>query len=66
MAGLFVVVNLLIAFSSVAALAQEFERDVIKTSGGDLEILFIGHGTLMFTLWGYGYRKGFGFAEKSE
>jgi L-ascorbate metabolism protein UlaG (beta-lactamase superfamily) len=25
-----------------------FETDVIKTSGGDLEITFIGHGTLMF------------------
>jgi len=52
MAGLFVAVNLLIAFSSVAAFAQEFERDVIKTSSGDLEILFIGHGTLMFTFQG--------------
>ncbi len=48
MAGLFVVVNLLIAFSSVAAFAQEFEKDVINTSSGDLEVFFIGHGTLMF------------------
>ncbi len=29
-----------------------FEEDVIKTSGGDLKITFIGHGTLMFTYGG--------------
>lgn len=27
--------------------AQEFETDVIETSAGNLEITFIGHGTLM-------------------
>ncbi|MDH4162979.1 MAG: MBL fold metallo-hydrolase [Nitrospirota bacterium] len=33
--------------------AQEaFEKDVIKTSGGDLEITFIGHGTLMMKFGG--------------
>ncbi len=33
--------------------AQErFETDVIKTSAGDLEITFIGHGTLMLNLGG--------------
>jgi L-ascorbate metabolism protein UlaG (beta-lactamase superfamily) len=33
---------------TIPALAQEsFEKDVIKTSAGDLEITFIGHGTLM-------------------
>ncbi len=26
----------------------QFESDVIKTSEGDLEMFFIGHGTLMF------------------
>jgi L-ascorbate metabolism protein UlaG (beta-lactamase superfamily) len=30
---------------------DKFEKDVIKTRAGDLEITFIGHGTLMFT-WG--------------
>jgi L-ascorbate metabolism protein UlaG (beta-lactamase superfamily) len=30
--------------------AQELERDVIPTSEGDLEITFIGHGTLMLTV----------------
>jgi L-ascorbate metabolism protein UlaG (beta-lactamase superfamily) len=33
--------------------AQErFERDVIPTSAGDLEITFLGHGTLMMTFGG--------------
>ncbi len=33
--------------------AQEsFEKDVIKTSGGDLEITFIGHGSLMLKFGG--------------
>ena len=29
-----------------------FERDTIKTSGGDLAITFVGHGTLMFEFGG--------------
>ena len=29
---------------------QAFETDVIQTSAGDLEITFLGHGSLMFTL----------------
>lgn len=28
---------------------NQFEKDVISTSGGDLEIVFLGHGTVMFT-----------------
>ena len=28
---------------------NNFEKDIIPTSGGDLEITFIGHGTLMFS-----------------
>ena len=32
--------------------AMSFEKDVIKTSGGDLEITFIGHGTMMFKFAG--------------
>jgi L-ascorbate metabolism protein UlaG (beta-lactamase superfamily) len=31
---------------------NQFEKDIIKTSAGDLEITFIGHGTLMFTFNG--------------
>ena len=49
---LFVVINLLVAFSGFTALAQEFEKDTIETSAGSLEITFIGHGTLMFTFGG--------------
>ena len=37
----------------VSAIAQEkFQRDVVKTSAGDLTITFIGHGTLMFNFGG--------------
>ena len=34
------------------AVAQPFEKEVINTSKGELEITFIGHGTLMFNLDG--------------
>jgi L-ascorbate metabolism protein UlaG (beta-lactamase superfamily) len=33
--------------------AGRFEKDVIKTSSGDLEITFIGHGSLMMTFAGH-------------
>jgi len=36
------------AMGSAVAGSQSFEKDLIKTSAGDLEITFIGHGTLMF------------------
>ncbi len=39
---------LLIAGCVNAAPKPEFEKDVLPTSKGDLEITFIGHGTLMF------------------
>lgn len=45
-------VHLLIAFSGTSLMAQEFEKDRIETSEGDLELTFIGHGTLMFTFGG--------------
>lgn len=32
-----------------AAAQEKLETEVIKTSAGNLEITFIGHGTLMFT-----------------
>lgn len=35
-----------------AAAQEKFETDVIKTSAGNLEITFIGHGTLMFGFGG--------------
>jgi len=34
-------------FTLVQSLAAEFEKDVFQTSGGELTITFIGHGTLM-------------------
>ncbi len=43
------VIMLLFTLSVLTATAQEaFERDIIETSEGDLEITFIAHGTLMF------------------
>jgi L-ascorbate metabolism protein UlaG (beta-lactamase superfamily) len=49
MRGLVVIV-LFVAFCAFPVMAQEdYEKDVIETSAGDLEITFIGHGTLMFT-----------------
>jgi len=35
------------------AIAQEqFEKDTLKTSAGDLEMTLVGHGTLIFTYGG--------------
>ncbi len=46
----FVLPMLIFAVLAIPAAAQEtFEKDVIKTSGGDLEMYFIGHGSLLFT-----------------
>ena len=28
---------------------EDFQEDIVKTSGGELKITFVGHGTLMFT-----------------
>jgi len=39
----------LVLLASPAFAGEGFETDVIKTSGGDLHITFIGHGTLMFS-----------------
>lgn len=44
---------MLFALFALPALAQEaFEKDVIKTTSGDLEIFFIGHGTFMMKFGG--------------
>ncbi len=49
----FVLPLMMFALSALPVLAQEaFEKDVIKTSGGDLEIFFIGHGSLMMKFGG--------------
>jgi L-ascorbate metabolism protein UlaG (beta-lactamase superfamily) len=42
------VLFLMLAFSVPATGVIHFEKDVISTSAGDLEVSFIGHGTLMF------------------
>lgn len=39
----------LVLLALPAFAGEGFETDVIKTSGGDLHITFIGHGTLMFS-----------------
>ena len=53
MVKLFLVVGFVCVMFAFTAFAQEnFETDSIKTSAGNLEITFIGHGTLMFTFGG--------------
>jgi L-ascorbate metabolism protein UlaG (beta-lactamase superfamily) len=42
----------LVPLNSTAGAQMKFEKDVIKTSSGDLGITFIGHGTLMFEFGG--------------
>jgi L-ascorbate metabolism protein UlaG (beta-lactamase superfamily) len=42
----------MLAFGSLAFAQAAFEKDVFKTSAGDLEITFIGHGTLRMTFGG--------------
>jgi L-ascorbate metabolism protein UlaG (beta-lactamase superfamily) len=42
----------LISIQSGSIAGQAFEKDIVKTSESDLEITFIGHGTLMFTFGG--------------
>ncbi|MDH4211498.1 MAG: MBL fold metallo-hydrolase [candidate division WOR-3 bacterium] len=45
--------SLLMLCFAVPIMAEgQFEKDVIETSAGDLEITFIGHGTLMFEVDG--------------
>jgi len=49
--GLSCFFTVLVVGLAVSAVAEErFETDVIKTSTGDLQITFIGHATLIFTL----------------
>ena len=52
MVNLVVVILFVVCFTIPAMALEEFERDVIDTSAGDLEIAFIGHGTLMFSFGG--------------
>ena len=43
-------VSIIVAFAAYAQ--KKFQEDVFKTSGGELKITFIGHGTLMLTYAG--------------
>lgn len=46
-------VAFLVLFCAIPAMADEqFESDAIQTSAGELQITFIGHGTLMFSFGG--------------
>ncbi|MBL7213571.1 MAG: MBL fold metallo-hydrolase [Desulfobacteraceae bacterium] len=50
MKKLFLLFNFFVLmFVAVAAAQTAFEKDVIETDSGNLEITFLGHGTLMFT-----------------
>ena len=49
----FILANFFAIFFAFTLFAQEnFEKDVIRANTGNLEITFIGHGTLMFTFHG--------------
>lgn len=53
MKQLLVIIGLLVLVGNGAAAAPEnFDKDTVKTSAGDLQITLIGHGTLMFTFGG--------------
>jgi L-ascorbate metabolism protein UlaG (beta-lactamase superfamily) len=39
-------------FAGEAAASMDFEKDIIPTSKGNLEVTFIGHGSMMFTFKG--------------
>jgi L-ascorbate metabolism protein UlaG (beta-lactamase superfamily) len=53
MGRLFLMASFFILVFAFAAVAQEkFEKDIIKTNAGNLEITFVGHGTLIFTFAG--------------
>jgi len=43
---------LALGFAGLAAAQRKFEKDVISTSKGNLEITFLGHGTLMMAFGG--------------
>ena len=53
MSKLFFLIPVFVGLMAFGAAAQgSFQRDILKTSQGDLEITFIGHGSLMFTFNG--------------
>ena len=53
MSRIFFLIPVFVALMAFGAAAQvSFQRDILKTSQGDIEITFIGHGSLMFTFNG--------------
>jgi L-ascorbate metabolism protein UlaG (beta-lactamase superfamily) len=50
--SLMLIMVFIISAGLVTAGNREFDTDVVKTAKGDLDITFIGHGTLMFTFNG--------------
>ncbi len=49
---LLVLLGLFMFAVPLSALAGEYEKDIFKTSGGDLTITFVGHGSLIFEFGG--------------
>ena len=47
--SIFSMIMLMALLVGGTAAAMDFEKDIITTSKGDLEVTFIGHGSLMFT-----------------
>ena len=47
--SLFLMILLMAFFAWGATASMDFEKDIIATSKGNLEVTFIGHGSLMFT-----------------
>jgi len=53
MKNIYLIVPVFVVLMGLAVVAQgDFKTDSLKTSQGDLEITFIGHGSLMFTFKG--------------
>jgi len=64
---------MVLGFTGLAAARTKFEKDIIPTSRGDLEITFLGHGSLMMTFGGntihidpYGEIADYGLLPKAD
>ena len=52
MKGILLIALVSMVLASAGYAQKKFQEDILKTSGGDLKITFIGHGTLMLTYAG--------------
>jgi len=50
--SIFLAILLMAFFAGEATASMDFEKDIIPTSKGNLEVTFIGHGSMMFTFKG--------------